>query len=70
MTAATARTYAVHGMSCSHCAASVREEVAAIPGVERVAVDLASGRLDVSGTGADDTAVAAAVARAGYEVTS
>jgi len=64
------RTYTVSGMTCSHCVLSVREEVAAIPGVEAVDVDLASGRLSVQGAGVADDAVRAAVAEAGYEVIS
>jgi copper chaperone len=60
--------YTVQGMACDHCVSAVREEVAAIPGVERVEVDLASGRLEVTATQLDDDAVAAAVAEAGYEV--
>jgi copper chaperone len=62
------RTYAVNGMTCSHCVASVREEVSEIAGVADVAVDLASGQLTVSGEGFSDDAVKAAVAEAGYEV--
>ena len=69
MTAAATRTYTVTGMTCAHCVASVHEEVSEIPGVERVEVDLASGRLDVTGAAIDDAAVAEAVAEAGYEVT-
>ncbi len=64
----TARTYAVQGMTCAHCVLSVREEVAEVPGVEAVDVDLASGRLTVTGEGVDDVAVATAVADAGYQV--
>ncbi len=60
--------YVVQGMTCSHCVLSVREEVAEVPGVERVDVDLGSGRMTVSGEGVDDGAVRAAVAEAGYEV--
>lgn len=62
------RIYAVEGMSCGHCVASVREEVSAVPGVGAVDVDLASGRLTVSGEDIDDGAVRAAVADAGYGV--
>jgi copper chaperone len=62
------RSYTVSGMTCSHCVASVREEVAEVAGMETVDVDLASGRLTVAGTGIDDAAVRAAVAEAGYEV--
>jgi copper chaperone CopZ len=61
-------TYVVQGMTCSHCALSVREEVSEVAGVAAVDVDLASGRLSVSGSGVDPRAVRAAVAEAGYEV--
>jgi copper chaperone len=64
----TSRTYTVTGMTCSHCALSVREEVGEVAGVRDVDVDLASGRLTVSGAGVEDAAVRAAVAEAGYEV--
>jgi len=62
------RQYTVTGMTCAHCVASVEEEVGEVTGVGAVSVDLASGRLAVSGTGFSDAAVAAAVAEAGYEV--
>jgi copper chaperone len=58
----------VAGMTCSHCVMSVREEVAAVPGITSVDVDLASGRLTVTGEGYSDEAIKAAVAEAGYEV--
>lgn len=35
--------YLVEGMTCSHCVASVTEEVSAIEGVESVSVDLKVG---------------------------
>ena len=38
----------VKGMSCSHCAAAVKNAVGALPGVYNVNVDLASGRVTVS----------------------
>jgi copper chaperone len=62
------REYTVAGMTCAHCAASVREEVSEVPGVSAVDVDLGSGRLAVSGDGFRDAAVRAAVADAGYAV--
>jgi copper ion binding protein len=66
----TTKTYTVDGMTCGHCVAAVRAEVGRIPGVETVDVDLATGRLAVSGpTEIDDAAVRAAVDEAGYEVT-
>jgi copper chaperone len=66
--ASSSRTYAVTGMSCEHCVLSVSEEVAEVPGVEGVSVDLASGRLHVRGETFTDAAVAVAVAAAGYAV--
>jgi copper chaperone len=63
------REYVVHGMTCEHCVLSVREEVGEVAGVQDLSVELASGRLVVRGD-ADDTAVRAAVAEAGYEVRS
>jgi copper chaperone len=61
-------TYTVQGMTCSHCVLSVREEVSEVPGIDNVDVDLASGRLTVTGADVDARAVRAAVAEAGYEV--
>jgi copper chaperone CopZ len=62
------RTYAVQGMTCAHCVLSVREEVAEVRGVSAVDVELASGRLTVTGRQVSDDAVRAAVADAGYQV--
>ena len=62
------REYVVQGMTCAHCVLSVREEVSEVAGVSAVDVDLASGRMTVSGEGVDDDAVRAAVSEAGYEV--
>jgi copper chaperone len=62
--------YLVKGMTCSHCVASVTEEVSEVAGVEQVDVDLASGRMQVRGEGFSDEDIRAAVAEAGYEVGS
>jgi copper chaperone len=64
------RSFVVSGMTCQHCVASVHEEVSDIAGVDAVDVDLASGRLVVTGQDVSDDAVRAAVAEAGYEVVS
>ena len=62
-------TYRVKGMTCEHCVRSVTEEVSAVDGVSGVEVDLASGRVTVTGDRPlDDEAVRAAVEVAGYEV--
>ena len=61
-------TYSVTGMTCEHCVRSVRAEVRAIDGVESVAVDLASGRVTVTGAGFSDEQIRAAVDEAGYQL--
>jgi copper chaperone CopZ len=68
MSAAARRTYIVTGMTCAHCVASVTEEIAALPGVSAVDVELATGRVTVSGDDVADEAVRAAVREAGYDV--
>ncbi|MEU8659553.1 heavy-metal-associated domain-containing protein [Actinoplanes philippinensis] len=66
---ATQQTYTVTGMTCSHCVSSVDAEVRRLPGVTGVLVDLPSGAVTVtSDQPLDDTAVAAAVDEAGYEL--
>ncbi|HEX8496504.1 MAG TPA: heavy-metal-associated domain-containing protein [Actinomycetales bacterium] len=60
-------TYTVTGMTCEHCVASVTEEVGELPGVTDVSVELASGRLTVTGEAAPDD-VRAAVEEAGYQL--
>ena len=67
-TSTETRDYTVQGMTCSHCVLSVREEVSEVPGVSEVDVDLASGRLTVSGQAISDEAIRDAVSEAGYEV--
>ena len=60
-------TFTVTGMTCAHCVASVTEEVQEIPGVTSVAVDLESGRVEVTSVeGIDEAQVREAVAEAGY----
>jgi copper chaperone CopZ len=62
-------TYTVTGMTCQHCVDAVSREITTVPGVTGVDVDLATGRVEVSGEGFTDEAVAAAVDEAGYELT-
>lgn len=64
-------TYTVTGMSCEHCVKAVTEELTGLTGVSDVAVDLASGRVQVtSAQPLDDDAVRAAVEEAGYELSA
>ncbi|OBH55664.1 heavy metal transporter [Mycobacterium colombiense] len=60
--------YQVSGMSCGHCEAAVRSEVAQIPGIDGVTVSAATGKLVVtSAQPIDADAVLGAVDEAGYE---
>lgn len=62
------RSYRVEGMTCDHCVNAVSTEVAKVPGVRAVDVDLGSGSVRVSGDQVDDGAVRQAITMAGYEV--
>ena len=64
------KSYTVTGMTCQHCVNAVSAEVGGIAGVTAVAVDLASGRVTVSGDGFSDEQIRAAVGEAGYDLTS
>lgn len=67
----TTSTYTVAGMTCSHCVASVTEEVSEVAGVTDVAVDLETGKVTVtSNAPIADADVRAAVEEAGYEVSA
>lgn len=62
-------SYTVEGMTCGHCATSVREEVSELAGVHSVDVDVESGRVTVtSDTPLPADVVAAAVTEAGYRL--
>ena len=62
-------TVTVTGMSCGHCATSVREEITDIPGVRAVDVDLASGNVTIdSDSVVEAAAIKTAVEDAGYQL--
>jgi copper chaperone len=62
-------TYTVTGMTCSHCVASVTEEIQEIPGVQNVDVALETGAVTItSAEPLDDATVNAAVEEAGYQL--
>ncbi|MGX7825437.1 heavy-metal-associated domain-containing protein [Actinokineospora sp. 24-640] len=67
----TETTFTVTGMTCGHCAASVREEVGTIDGVQNIDVDVPTGRVTVtSGGPLDPERVRAAVEEAGYQLSA
>ncbi|MGW2651676.1 heavy-metal-associated domain-containing protein [Streptomyces sp. NPDC001393] len=62
------KQYNITGMSCEHCAVSVREEVSEVPGVSEVVVGLATDAVTVHGTDLDDERLRAAIVEAGYGI--
>ncbi|WP_084965406.1 heavy-metal-associated domain-containing protein [Thermoactinospora rubra] len=63
-------SYTVSGMTCGHCVGTVKSEIGKVAGVTAVDVDLATGKVTVTGTGpVDDTLIQNAVENAGYELT-
>ena len=56
----------VEGMTCSHCEASVNEEIGEIPGVTSVKADHTTGHVEVVGSGFTREQIADAVEEAGY----
>jgi copper chaperone CopZ len=64
--------FGVTGMTCAHCVAAVTEEVSALSGVEDVRIELVpDGTSSVTVTATsplEESAVAAAVDEAGYEL--
>lgn len=61
--------FEVPGISCGHCKQAIEAEVADVPGVARVAVDVERRVVEVEGS-AGQREVVAAIAEAGYEVAS
>ena len=60
-------TLQVDGMTCSGCSAAVERVIRRIDPAASVAVDLATGRVEVGSTSADADRLAQAVTAAGYE---
>lgn len=61
-------SYRVPGMTCEHCVRAVSEELSAVAGVARVAVDLDAKLVEITGKALDDAVLRAAIDEAGYEV--
>jgi copper chaperone CopZ len=59
----------IAGMTCDGCAAAATKAIAAVPGVKAVRVSLAAARAEISADErASETALVAAVERAGFTV--
>ena len=70
-TTQTTTTYRVEGINCGHCAASVMQEIGALPGVCDVIVDLPTGQVTVcSDREMTRTEISTAVYEAGSRLAS
>ncbi|MCV9906498.1 heavy metal translocating P-type ATPase [Brucella sp. HL-2] len=68
---ATSFAIPVEGMSCASCVSSIEKAVAKVPGVDKVLVNLATERAEVTFKAAPDMpAVIDAIRKAGYDVPS
>ncbi|GAB2947086.1 hypothetical protein GCM10027280_39870 [Micromonospora polyrhachis] len=67
--ATDSRDYLVAGMTCQPCATRVSAAVTAVPGITGVTVDLAAGRITVTGA-ASDGDIRSAVTDAGYQIST
>ena len=69
---AVTTSYGVEGMTCSHCVASVTEELSSLHGVEQVNVELFAGGVSrvtvLSATALAHGDVVAAIDEAGYQL--
>ncbi|TLP99676.1 heavy-metal-associated domain-containing protein [Nesterenkonia salmonea] len=66
---AETRKYTVTGMTCDHCEAAIRGELAELIGIEKVQVSAPTGSLTVSiadGVEIPDATIVEAVEEAGY----
>ncbi|HHN45969.1 MAG TPA: hypothetical protein ENN09_00880 [Planctomycetes bacterium] len=61
-------TMFIKGMTCEHCAGSVKAALESVAGVKDADVDLGAGRADVHGEKLDIDALRSAVGKAGYTV--
>jgi len=59
-------TLLVQGMSCNGCVNSVKRVLGALPGVDAVEVDLASGKAEITGENIALDAAIAAIERLGF----
>lgn len=66
MTDAASQVFTVPDVSCGHCVDAITKEVAPLPGVTDVSVDLDTKTVRVAG--GERAAIVAAIDEAGYDV--
>lgn len=60
-------TFKIEGMACNHCRMTVEKAISAVPGVEKVVVDLSAASAIVKGN-FDSTAIVKAITDSGFDV--
>ena len=58
----------VQNVKCGGCASAIQEGLTKLPGIERVEVDIAGGRVHLEGDPLDQGAITARLAELGYPV--
>ena len=64
------KTFAISGMSCGGCVNSLTRVLKTVPGIEPLKIEVGKASLRLDSEKVTSEAVKAAVARAGFEVTS
>ncbi len=62
------KTIMVGGMTCNHCKANVENSVKSAPGVEDVTVDLATGKVNITGESVNLDQIRTGIESIGYKV--
>jgi len=60
----------IDGMTCGHCVKGLEQALAALPGVKKVTVELATGAATVVHEGTQEATITQAVVDEGYDVRS
>jgi copper chaperone CopZ len=61
-------TIFVGGMTCNHCKENVENSIKSVEGVEEVAVDLTSGKVNIKGNSFDLTKIKSGIKDIGYKI--
>ena len=64
------KTISIEGMHCEHCVKAVNDALAAVAGVDKVAVTLAGNNAVVEGADLNNAALTEAIEDIGFDVVS
>ena len=62
------KTIHVVGMTCNHCKENVENSIKSVKGVEEVAVDLATGKVNIKGKSFDMQKIFSGIMDIGYKI--